>query len=109
TLVNISPAPHTRPMIEAQGFRRYVTGQHFVMPLLTRQTTRSVVRPFDPILDGDLPDSMLLADHASYGCICLVVGDGDEKTPFVFIRCRIAKGAIPAAQLIYTRNLADFV
>ncbi len=34
TYVNISPAPHTRPIIEAQGFSRYCDGIFVGMPML---------------------------------------------------------------------------
>jgi hypothetical protein len=34
TYINISPAPHTRPIIEAQGFSRYCEGIFFAVPLL---------------------------------------------------------------------------
>ena len=35
TYINISPAPHTRPIIEAQGFLRYCEGSFFAVPLLS--------------------------------------------------------------------------
>src|SRR5882757_10956141 len=35
TYVNISPAVHTRPIVEAQGFARYTTGQFVAAPMLS--------------------------------------------------------------------------
>jgi hypothetical protein len=35
TYINISPAPHTRPIIEAQGFSRYCEGIFFAVPSLS--------------------------------------------------------------------------
>ena len=34
TYLNVSPAPHTRPIIEAQGFARYCDGIFIAVPLL---------------------------------------------------------------------------
>src|SRR3977135_2023838 len=35
TYVNISPAMHTRPIVEAQGFARYTNGQFVALPALS--------------------------------------------------------------------------
>ena len=35
TYINISPAPPTWPVVEAQGFRRFSEGQFFAVPALS--------------------------------------------------------------------------
>src|SRR5262249_16689292 len=36
TYVNISPAPHTRPIIQAQGFSPYSSGQFLTVPAIAK-------------------------------------------------------------------------
>ena len=52
-------------------------------------------------------ESRLLLDHARYGCISLLCRDLDQTYPFVF-RPRAYK-SIPCAQLVYCRDLDQFV
>jgi hypothetical protein len=47
TYVNVSPAPHTRPIIEAQGFARYCDGIFVAVPMLTDLLGGESVRLFD--------------------------------------------------------------
>jgi hypothetical protein len=56
TYLNISPAMHTRKVIEAFGFRRYSNGQIVAAPLLSPREPDVSVRPF--LKDG--PDAGLL-------------------------------------------------
>ena len=112
TYVNISPAPHTRPIIEAQGFSRYGSGQFVTVPVLAakRDDQRTRVIGVDALPDASLEvkDRALLLDHRSYGCISLWCTTPDRAYPFVFVP-RWLKGVIPCAQLIYCRDIDDFV
>jgi hypothetical protein len=43
TYINVSPATHTRPVIEAQGFRRDSNGQMLCVPILSGLLPRRVL------------------------------------------------------------------
>src|SRR5205807_4939385 len=53
-------------------------------------------------------DRRLLLDHEKFGCLGAWCETPERAHPFVFRR-RLFKRVIPAAQLIYCRDLADFV
>lgn len=109
TSVNISPAPHTRRIIEAQGFRTFAQGSLATFPLLSTRGETATVRPFSPP-DGTLWfDGPLITDHRAFGCLCLVAETADGAHPFVFTPRRCLSGLLPAAHLLYCRDLADFV
>jgi len=109
TYLNVSAAPHTWPIIEAQGFSRYSDGLFVCLPALNRphfgmrivkagQHTDAAVEPFE---------DEILRQHAAHGCISLWCVSGGQAHPFVF-RPRLVRGFIPCAQLIYCRDVADF-
>jgi len=112
TYLNVSPAPHTRPIIEAQGFLRYCDGIFIAVPILNGLFGGQRVE----ILDARLPpsaafdprDQEMLSQHAAYGCVSLWCVTSERAYPFVFRR-RIAKRLAPHAQLIYCRDVGDFV
>lgn len=116
TYLNISPATWTWPIIEAQGFSSYCSGLFFSIPLLSRKApgmTVETVSPDSKAIEG-LPETEveLLTRHARYGCLSLVCrGPGHEPIPFILLPMRIRRGWIapPAMQLIYCRDIAEFV
>jgi hypothetical protein len=112
TFVNISAAPHTLPLIQAQGFSRYSNGQFFALAV-----------PFTFWDDGSVKvvaaeesrkshfetfEQDLLRNHAEYGCTSLWCTTADGDYPFVF-RSRLVRGFAPCAQLIYCRSIEEFV
>jgi len=116
TYLNISPATWTWPIIEAQGFSSYCSGLFFSVPLLSRVARGMRVETIAPDTKtvGGLSESEaeLLARHARYGCLSLVCRTpGREPLPFVLSPMRIRRGLIapPAMQLIYCRDIAEFV
>ena len=114
TYVNISPAQWTWQAIEAQGFRRYCSGLLFSLPALSRPTKAmrvEVVRQDAQAVDGlSEADVTLLARHAAYGCLSLVCRAADGRAfPFVLQAMRIRWIAPLAMQLIYCRDVADYV
>ena len=113
TYINVSPAPHTWPTVEAQGFRAYASGQAVVCPMLAAAREPACVLRIGPE-DGEVcdpADATLLTDHAALGCTSLVVKAADGAHPFVFLPFRIRSGRypLPLMQLIYCRDPAAFV
>jgi hypothetical protein len=111
TYLNISAAPHTWPILEAQGYRRYSSGVYVTMPALQRSNAGDMrLLAADQPLDAPHEpfERDLMIAHADYGCISLWCETRERAHPFVF-RPRIVKSIIPCAQLIYCRDVADVV
>ena len=114
TYLNISSAPHTRPIAEAQGYTRYSDGVFVALPLLSRRQAGPTVR----IVDAGTPlpadahcephERAVLLEHADYGCLSLWAITPGRAYPFVF-RPRLVKRVLPCAQLVYCRDLDDVV
>lgn len=113
TYMNISAAQHTWPTIEAQGFSRYTQGQFVAVPSARAPDSKT------SIIEGTFEDSsqldplkrfehQMLLDHSKYGCISLWCRTPDGDYPFVFLP-RIVRRVVPCVQLIYCRNLEDYV
>ena len=109
TYTNVSAAPHTWPIIEAQGFRRYSDGIFVALPALAFGGEKASVvdAKQPPAIDVDPFEQQTLIQHATHGCISLWCATEDRAYPFVF-RPRLVKGFMPCAQLIYCRDIADF-
>ena len=109
TYLNISPGPHILPILEAQGFSCYCNGVFIARPTLRGLFSGIKVEVLygsqHPKVDCDLLDQELLLEHAAYGCICAT---SDFAYPFVFRR-RLIKGLVPCAQMIYCRDVAEYV
>jgi hypothetical protein len=112
TYLNVSPAPNTWPIIEAQGFSRYCDGVFVAAPALSGLFSRTRVKVFDantrPLVAHDPFEQEILMQHADLGCISLWCAAPEHAYPFVF-RQRWAKKVLPCAQLIYCRDVADLV
>jgi hypothetical protein len=112
TYTNVSAAPHTWPIIEAQGFSRYCDGVFVAVPMLKDLFGDGGVRIFDarenPTASFDASEQDILRRHAEHGCISLWCERAGHAYPFVF-QPRLVKRAIPTAQLIYCRDVGDFV
>jgi hypothetical protein len=112
---NISPAHWTWPIIEAQGFRTYCNGLFFSFPVLSRNGRDATIEivPADTKSIEGLPaaDAELLMRHADCGCISMVCRTANGAFPFVFVPLRIRRGWIspPAMQLVYCRDVAEYV
>jgi hypothetical protein len=112
TYLNISAAPHTWPIIEAQGFSRYSEGILLCVPALHWASDSDKVEVLGadaepPASAVDAFERNILKHHAGHGCISLWCVSGGRAYPFVF-RPRLVKGFIPCAQLIYCRDMTDF-
>jgi hypothetical protein len=115
TYLNISPATWTWPIIEAQGFNCYCSGLFFSIPAVSRVepgATIEIISPATRAIEG-LPDAdvRLLTSHARYGCLSLVCRTTGGPFPFILMPLRIRRGWIapPAMQLIYCRDVAEYV
>ena len=108
TYVNVTPALHTQPIIEAQGFRPFAAGSLVTVPMLSRRRERSRVRPYADADGSAWSDGGLLADHAALGCLCLVVDAADGLHPFVFSPPRRLRRLLPATQLLYCREVSAY-
>jgi hypothetical protein len=110
TYLNISPAPNTKPIVEAQGFTRYGDGLFIAAPALQRRTEDAVATLVAADQRPDSPyeafEHKLLVDHAGYGCMSFWCVTAERAYPFVYRR-RFAKAVLPCAQLIYCRDVAD--
>jgi len=116
TYLNISPATWTWPIIEAQGFSSYCSGLFFSLPALSRVPNGMTVETVSPetrAIDGlSGTEVERLARHAGYGCLSLACRTPDGGAfPFILVPMRIRRGWIapPAMQLIYCRDVAEFV
>lgn len=111
TFVNLSPAPHTRDIIEAQGFQRFSTGWALTLPWihLGREPVR--VRGFGSgtaTAAFTVRERLLLEQHHSFGCLCLLVEAKDGWHPFVFTPRRWLGRLVATSYLVYCRDLADY-
>jgi hypothetical protein len=113
TYINVSPAAHTRPAIEAVRFRRFCEGQILFAPILSARRPGVRVAAFAP----DAPESRLLseserkilAEHAALGCRALVCVKDGSAYPFVLQRRTFLRRLIPCEQLIYCRSMDDLI
>lgn len=112
TYFNITPGPHTLPILEAQGFTRYCDGRFVAIPALSMKSKCSSVEMVGAhaCADEDLPSSEveLLLAHVNYGCISVVCISISRRHPFVFLPLQKA-GVLRYAYLAYCRNLDEFV
>ena len=112
TYVNISPAKHTRRIIEAQGFSRYSNGQFVCVPALNMtcadSDARVTVVDVPPTVQFGSSEHDLLSIHKAHGCLSLWCETPTGVHPFVFMP-RLIKGAVACAQLIYCRDIHEFV
>jgi hypothetical protein len=112
TFVNVSPARHTWPILEAQGFSRFCDGIFIAAPMLSGLFGGPKVKVFDgarePPVSFDPRDQDILLQHAAHGCVSLWCATAERAYPFVFRR-RFVRGIVPYAQLIYCSDVADFV
>jgi hypothetical protein len=111
TVLNLTPAANTFPVIEALSYARYCGGILASIPLLSRATNGAPVRVVDVHSKPDVPldphDRDLLLEHAYCGCTSLWCITPEDAYPFVF-RVRQVKN-VPCMHLVYCRNVDDFV
>jgi hypothetical protein len=116
TYLNISPASWTWPIIETQRFSSYCKGLFFSIPALSRAAAGmsvEIVPAGAKRIEGlDAAELELLTRHAFYGCLSLVCRTASGcASPFILLPMRIRRGWIapPAMQLIYCREIAEYI
>ena len=111
TYFNVSAAPHTFQILEAQGYQRYCAGRVIAAPALSAwfrgarvEAVTAETRPGE-----DLPawEVEMLRTHAGYGCVSVTCRAGGRRHPFIFALHR-KYGVLPFAFLIYCREVAEF-
>lgn len=111
TYFNISPAPHTRNAIEAQGFHRYCNGLVLTFPALSPSGWHARVHDYasNPDMGASLTarEKYILDSHLELGCKAFIVTTGQALHPFLFMPRRMLRGLLPTLQLIYCRDIAD--
>jgi hypothetical protein len=107
TYINISARHSSLPIIEAEGFVKYSSGQFILAPLFQNPLSWRSARivPFGEKPNGryERYEYQLCAKHQEYGCVCVWCEVDGRAYPFVF-RKRALKGFLPAAQMIYCTN-----
>src|SRR6516165_10821894 len=71
TYLNVSPAPHTLPIIEAMGFTRYCDGIFVAIPARCGLLGGEKVATRTPSVNFDPHDRDTLLRHAALGCVSL--------------------------------------
>jgi hypothetical protein len=111
TVLNLTPGEHTFRVIEALSYVRYCDGIFVSIPLFSRAAKQAPVSvvdvhtKLDVLLDPH--DRDLLLEHADCGCTSLWCITPQDAYPFVFRIRQVKK--VPCAQLVYCRNVDDFV
>jgi hypothetical protein len=109
TYFNMSPAPHTWPIVEAQGFSMYCRGEMYAFPALSRAVGHVAIDVVTQTsCPSDLPECDLLQQHVKLGCLSLVLRHDGKSYPFIFQSHRV-KRILPSYRLIYCRDMAEFV
>jgi hypothetical protein len=111
TYTNITPMPHTFPILKAQGFLPYCAGRVVAFPALTSPVRGCIVSEVGPeTCPANLTSSeaQLLVSHAGYGCLSVVCSADGRGYPFIFIMSRTRR-LVPYAYLAYCRDLEEFV
>jgi hypothetical protein len=111
TYLNVTPAPHTWPIVESQGYTQYCAGLYFALAPLTTPARNTVIERLDAEGAETLPEYPMLREHANYGCTALVCRDDEGRYPFLFRPFRIRSGRVwsPAILAIYARSQAELV
>lgn len=112
TFFNVSPAPHTWPILEAQGFRPFAAGRVLSLPWLSLSPSRTHIEEIaaGTEADRDLEQAEidLLLRHKAYGCLSVTCESGGQRHPFVF-GLEPRRRYLYIANLMYCRDIADLV
>ena len=109
TYVNVSPAEHTWPILEAQGYSRYSEGQFACLPALSLRAAGARVRRYVIGEQGfEPPLGALLDAHTRMGLLVLVCTQTGEQAVFAFLSREVKGVGRRVAQLAYCADTASF-
>ena len=109
TYFNTTPAPHTWSTVEAQGFTVYCRGQMYALPALRPPAKQATLDVFDAVTaPQNVPARDILAQHAAFGCLSVIVHCDGQDYPFVFQKHHVKK-LFPVYRLIYCRDVKEFI
>jgi hypothetical protein len=99
--LNLSPAPHTIPMLEAFGFRPYTGGTLLVDARSVIKLADSIVRPLTAETASrlDIATRSTVEAHIGYGCTGLLLEDAEGPMVALY-RIKWLKGLVPAARFV---------
>jgi hypothetical protein len=106
TFVNVSPSPHTLQTIGMQGFVPYVGGVFAAAAALGAPRRGARIRTIAPSLEEN---AGILESHAALGCLSYEVAYDGKVHPFIFLPRLAHRSGVRFAQLVYCRDVADFV
>lgn len=110
TYLNVSPAEHTWPILEAQGYSRYSEGQFAAAPALSLEGWDVRVRPYRIGEGGfDVAQAAVLDAHAGLGLHVLVCERGEARAAFAFLPRRVKGVGSRVAQLVYCADTDSFL
>ena len=111
TDVNISPASHTWPILEAQGFKRFNHGMFVYIPMATPRSKHARALTWNAAKAAgwviSVAQAAVLEEHESFGCLGLVCRDADGTAVCVFRERRFRRMPLAGAQVIYCDQLDD--
>jgi hypothetical protein len=112
TVLDVTPLPSRRAVIEARGYTRYSNGIFVAAPALRRSPSAASVRLLETSVQPDVPfdahERDMLLEHAEFGCLGLWCVTPELAHPFIF-RPRVLKGFLRCVQLVYCRDIDDFL
>jgi hypothetical protein len=99
--LNLSPAPHTLPMLKAFGFRPYTGGTLLVHARSVLKAGDSIVRPLtaERVSKLDVATRSTVEAHLGCGCAGLLLEDA-EGPMTVLYRIKRLKRLVPAARFV---------
>jgi hypothetical protein len=113
TYLNISPAPNTRNLIAALGYRSLNEDTVLALPWLSPLRPGVSVSAYDSkahnALFTDPHHAALCADHQPLDCWVLVATDRGRALPFILQRKPLPGLPVGVAHLIYTPSMDDLV
>jgi hypothetical protein len=112
TVLDVTPGPNRHAVVQARGYTRYSNGVFIAVPSLSKSPNAMKVRFLEAHARPDMPfeehERDLLLEHADFGCLSLWCVTPERAYPFVF-RPRVLKGFLRCTQLVYCRDVDDFV
>jgi hypothetical protein len=110
TFTNVTPAPHTWPIVENQGYTRYCNGLFFAAAALKAPAPGVTLEELTDAHQS-IPEFEMLRRHRDLGCNVIVARDGARPSGLVFRPYRIRSGTItlPAMFVIHAPDRPQLV